>query len=1249
MERLPPPVCETPDLVLAAPPEVTPRPPANQLVRFLPLVAALVTVGAMAVAYQARSAVARNPVFMMLPLMMLMSAIATVLSGVDRRRGEIDAQRVDYFGHLSDVRAAALKSAAAQHVSISWCHPDPGLLWTLVGGPRMWERDEAHPDFGQVRLGLGALPLATRLAPPVLESARRVDPLSLDAMHRFLDAYSTVPKLPVAIALRGETTISIDGDPSRGRALVRAMICQLAVMHSPATMLVAAVVNEHHRPAWEWLKWLPHNRHPNAVDEIGPARMVYASRSAAREALCDLTVPHLVVLLDGERDDAEWATPRVTTLTVGGRRGEPVVVRASGREIVVHPDQLSCAAALACAQRLAGYRPSPSAISSGGTWQELVGIPDVECFAPGAHRATKRLRVPVGTTAAGTPVELDIDEAAADGMGPHGLCVGATGSGKSELLRTVALGMIAGHSPEELNLVLIDFKGGATFAGLEPAPHVAVLITNLSDKAALVARMRDALMGEMNRRQEVLRGAGNLDGVAAYRRRRMLDAGLEPLPSLFVIVDEFSELLSQQPDFAEVFVAISRLGRSLGVHLLLASQRLDEGRLRGLESHLSYRICLKTLSSNESRVVLGTSEAYELPATPGAAFLRVGTAAPVKFHAAYVSGPMVTGSDGQPTVPRCDARSAPVRLFTAEPVGPIRHDPAPEAHRSESPTVLEAVVQRLSQDGPPAREVWLPPLEAAPALDAVLQQAGPLPALSAPIGVVDRPFEQRRTPLVVELSGAAGNVALIGGPRSGKSTALRTLITALAVSHDPHSVQFYCLDFGGGALAGLRDWPHVGSVAGRTDPERLGRTIARLLAVIRSREQLFRRHGIESMQHYRQLKAARDPVCDPFGDVFLIVDGWQGLIRESETAEASITTLAAEGLAYGVHVAVSASRWAEIRPALRDQLGTRIELRLGDPSDSELDRRRAHEVPAGMPGRGLSHDGLHMIVALPRLDGEESERSLADAGLAVGEMLRNRHGGWNAPAIPMLPTQIQHHRLLEQAGELTNTPILGVEADELCPVAIDFGQHQHLMIVGDSECGKTATLRLLCGELLRTSTTAQLFIVDPRRGLLDAVDAASAQLGGYLAAADTVAEVMPQLMQLLRQRMAPANATSWQLRNRSWWSGPEIFIVVDDYDLTSGATGNPLAPLTELLPYGRDLGLHLVVARRTGGAARAMFEPLLAGLRDAGCTTLLMSASPDEGLTIGSVRPALLPPGRGVLITRRGDAQLVQVGWAPPP
>jgi S-DNA-T family DNA segregation ATPase FtsK/SpoIIIE len=1243
VERIPPPTHETKDIEVAAPPEVT-HTQSNPLIRFVPIITAVVTVGAMAAAYYARSTVARNPAFTMFPLMMLVSAVATVLSGADRRRGQINVQRADYLRYLSDLRTTVLKNAAAQHYSTTWHHPDPDTLWTLVGGPRMWERATTGSDFCQVRIGVGTLPLATRLVAPATESMNRSDPVGVAALQRFLRTHSTVSNVPIAVSLRGLAPISIRGDGSQVRALVRAMICQLAVMHSPAAVLIAAVVDEQSRPSWEWLKWLPHNGHPKAVDDIGPARMVYPSLTAARAALSGQG-PHIVIVVDSDKRPEEPAGDGTTMLTIESTHDEPVVVFASGEEVAAHADRLSYAAALVCAQRLAGYRAGRSSAQSSGTdWQDLVGIADIACYSAFAHRSTKPagdfLRVPVGTNGTGAPVELDIKEAAASGMGPHGLCIGATGSGKSEFLRTVALGMIVGHSPHDLNLVLVDFKGGATFAGLEPAAHVAAVITNLADKAALVARMRDALMGEMYRRQELLRAAGNLDGITAYRRRRRAGARLDPLPVLFIIVDEFSELLSQHPDFADVFVAIGRLGRSLGIHLLLASQRLEEGRLRGLESHLSYRVCLKTLSINESRVVLGTPEAYELSGTPGAAYLRVGTDAPVRFQTAFVSGPSVMslGVDEHVSAAR-DARPPLVRAFTTAPVGPVSCDRGAETEPGADRTVLQEIVERLSDDGPRAHEVWLPPLAASPALDAVLCDIEPTAPLTASIGIVDRPFEQQRTPLMVDLAGAAGNVALVGAPQSGKSTALRTLITALAVTHNPRLVQFYCLDFGGGSLATLRDWPHVGAVAGRSDAERVRNTLARLSAVVRSRETLFREHGIESMGHYRQLKGEQDPRCDRFGDIFLVVDGWRSLQREVEAAESWLTSLAAEGLSYGVHIVITASRWAEIRPALRDQIGTRIELRLGDPSDSEVDRRRAQQVPEGNPGRGLSQDGMHMVIALPRVDGRDPE------------MLRRRSDGWAAPPVPVLPTHIDLERIVEQAGGVDTEPVMGVEETELESATIDFTQQLHLLILGDGECGKTAALRTLCTELGRTTTPAQcqLFIVDPRRSLLGVVEPESGRLGGYATSVDAIAEAVPRLLELLRRRLPPSDVTATQLRDRSWWWGPEIYVVIDDYDLIAGAGGNPLTPLLEMLPYSRDVGLHLVVARRASGAPRAMFEPVLAGLRDAGCATLLMSASPEEGLTVGPVRPSQLPPGRGVLITRRGDPRTIHVGWTPVP
>jgi DNA segregation ATPase FtsK/SpoIIIE, S-DNA-T family len=1205
-----PPTPDTADIAVAAPPEVARPTPSGLLVRLLPAAMSVASLGVMATAFFSGSAVTRNPAFLALPMMMLVSVLATALAGRGRGLGAgIDADRVDYLGYLSGLRRTVVETAAAQRISLWHDNPDPGALWTLIGGPRMWERRAGDPDFCVVRVGVGTRPLATRLVAPEPRPAGRPDPVTATALRRFLCAHSEIADAPIVQAVAAGATATIDGDSAKARALLRAMVCQLAVLHAPDQLLIVGAVADRHRAEWDWLKWLPHNQHPSVTDAVGNARMVYPTPAEAEAALAAVAA-HVVLLCD--LDEPAVPVAGVSVLAVGtGADGAPLVV--AGIDGLASPDRMDPVEALTCARRLAAYRVGDAANRHGcAGWADLLGI-DIGSFDPIAlwhsrnHR--ERLRVPIGTTADGTPLMLDIKEPAEHGMGPHGLCIGATGSGKSELLRTVALGMMARNSPEALNLLLIDFKGGATFLDLARAPHVAAVITNLAEEADLVARMRDALAGEMNRRQQLLRAAGNVAGVAAYEDARRAGARLAPLPTLFVIVDEFSELLSQHPDFTEMFVAIGRLGRSLGMHLLLASQRLDEGRLRGLEAHLSYRVCLKTLSASDSRAVLGTLDAHQLPNTPGAGFLRSPTGELIRFQTAFVSGPL-------PARARPIRGMPPVQPFTSRPAGPLA---AVEPSVAPSRTLIQAVLNRLSGQGPPAHRVWLPPLDAAPALDAVLRDTGwERAALTVPIGVVDRPFEQRRTPLTVDLSGAAGNVAVVGAPQSGKSTALRTLITALAATHDAGRVQFYCLDFGGGSLAPLRAWPHVGDVGGRTEPRLVDRIVAELESLLRSRE-----------------VSVRDGGVGEWADVFLVIDGWAGLRHEFDWLEEPITALAVQGLSFGVHVVVSASRWAEIRPSLKDQLGTRIELRLGDPVDSEVDRKRAREVPQDRPGRGLSRDGLHMLIARP------GDRA----------WLGRHDGEVSAPPIPLLPSRIDHEAVVQSAGGVPGSKILlGVDERRLQPIAVDFGRSPHLLVLGDNECGKTSTLRILCREIVRTSATAQaqLLIVDYRRTLLGAVE--SEHPGGLIISramspAALRAE-LPGLVETLQGRMPPPNLSHAELLARSWWSGPEIFVVVDDYDLVVTTAGNPLLVLLEFLPYATDLGLHLIVARRS--AARALFEPLLAGLRELGCTELLMSGSLHDGTVFGSARPAPLPPGRGVLIARAGDERLVQVSWSPP-
>jgi DNA segregation ATPase FtsK/SpoIIIE, S-DNA-T family len=314
-----------------------------------------------------------------------------------------------------------------------------------------------------------------------------------------------------------------------------------------------------------------------------------------------------------------------------------------------------------------------------------------------------------------------------------------------------------------------------------------------------------------------------------------------------------------------------------------------------------------------------------------------------------------------------------------------------------------------------------------------------------------------------------------------------------------------------------------------------------------------------------------------------------------------------------------------------------------------MDRKRARQLTGSRPGRGITRAGREMAIALPRLDGVASAEGLTQAVVAGAQRLRSRWDGRSAPPIELLPTVVDHRAVLGKGDASDRRVVIGLGERELQPVTTDFAEQPHLLVLGEAECGKTAALRLLCREIMRTSDAegAQLEIVDFRRTLLGVVE--SAHLAGYTMSATALTSRLPALVDRLRARMPGEHVTQQQLRDRSWWSGPEIYLVVDDYDLVAEAGGSPLAPLADFLPHAKDLGLHVVVARRSGGAARAMFDPVLARLRDGGCIGLMMSASADEGVLLGSVRPSSLPPGRATMVTRGHPDQPIQVAWSDPP
>ncbi|AUS82062.1 type VII secretion protein EccCa [Actinoalloteichus sp. AHMU CJ021] len=1242
---------------------------------------------------------------------MLVGQLARTAS---ERKRQMHGERRDYLRYLSQVRKQVREKLAAQHRAATWTHPDPASLWSLILSYRLWERRTGHDDFGEVRLGLGSQHSAMKLIPPQTKPVEDLEPLSAHALRRFLRAYSTLSPSPIAVYLRGFARIQLRGDQAAGRDLVRAMLAQLAAFHSPNDLTIAVCAKGENLPEWDWVKWLPHAQDPDRRDALGPLRMVGQDFAELEERLGEsftartkfetgtmITAgePLVVIVVDGVEpppghQSVDTGYQNTVLIDVGGtlpwRPNRSVLhLEVSAEEIgrvsfdrtgkessatLCAPDRMSVQAAAALARGMAHQRMSTSNDTSAplsGDYEltTLLGVGDARTFDPTpvrlARSSRQRLRVPIGVAEDGTPVDLDIKESAESGMGPHGMLVGATGSGKSELLRTLVAALAITHSSEELNFVLVDFKGGAAFLGFDQLPHTSAVITNLVDELELVDRMADALTGEMTRRQELLRAAGNYASRRDYEQARRNGVPLEPLPALFVVVDEFSEMLVSKPDFIDVFATIGRLGRSLGVHLLLASQRLDEGRISKVETHLSYRIGLRTFSAMESRAVIGVPDAYELPTSPGNGYLRSDTHTLERFKGAYVSGAYRSSRrqhSRQVIEEQLHAFEAGYlapkvrteRLVSEEELAAEREAGAKQAGLS----VLDVLIDRLRGLGPRAHQVWLPPLRRSATLDELLPPLLEEPGrglmvadpslvrpLNAPMALVDLPEQQRRDLLTADLSGSAGHMAVVGGPQSGKSTVLRTVITGLSLMHDATEVQFYCLDFGGGTLSSLSGLPHVGSVANRLDRDRVSRTVMEMSALLERRELLFQANNIDSIANYRRARReGRLVEQDPYGDVFLVIDGWYTVRQEFEELEDRLGEIAARGLTFGIHLMVAATRWAEMRPWLRDVLGTRFELRLGDPVDSEIGGKIAAQVPA-IPGRGITADAMHYLTALPRVDGRSSTDDLPDAALDLVDTFA-MPGVPQAPPVRMLPATVSARDLPGPQADRPEAEVrvaLGLDDVDLAPLWHDFDVTPHLLVFGDGETGKTNLLRHIARSVAahHPAGEARIMFADFRRELYDA--APQEHQIAYSVTSDSFGENVGHVAELIKKRLPGPEITPDRLSKRDWWTGGRLFILVDDFELMGGGYGgSPLQPLLPMLPQAADIGLHVIIARSTAGANRAMSDPVVRQMWELGTPALMFSCPKDEGRFLGDLRPKTLPVGRAQHVNRRRAVRMVQ-------
>lgn len=911
-----------------------------------------------------------------------------------------------------------------------------------------------------------------------------------------------------------------------------------------------------------------------------------------------------------------------------------------------------------------------------------------------------RLRAPFGNRSDnGELLFLDMKSLDEGGDGPHGVMSGTTGSGKSTLVRTVIESLMLSHPPEELQFVLADLKGGSAVKPFAGVPHVSRIITDLEEDQALMERFLDALWGEIARRKAICDSAG-VDDAKEYNsvRARMRARGqdMAPLPMLVVVIDEFYEWFRIMPTAVDVLDSIGRQGRAYWIHLMMASQTI-ESRAEKLMENMGYRLVLKARTAGAAQAA-GVPNAVNLPAQAGLGYFRKSLEDIIRFQAEFLwrdyfqPGVSIDGEEAPALVHSIDYIRP--QLFTnsftplevsvggpdiepvvAQPNGEVLESDDIEGGEDEdeegvrTPKVGTVIIDQLRKIKFEPYRLWQPPLTQPVAIDDLVnrflgrpwhKEYGSACNLVFPTGIIDRPYKHDQPPWTVDTSGPGANVLILGAGGSGKTTALQTLICSAALTHTPQQVQFYCLAYSSTALTTVSRIPHVGEVAGPTDPYGVRRTVAELLALVRERKRSFLECGIASMEMFRRRKFGGEagPVPDDgFGDVYLVIDNYRALAEENEVLIEQVNVIINQGPSFGVHVVVTADRESELRPPVRSGFGSRIELRLAAVEDAKLVRSRfAKDVPV-KPGRGMvavnyvrldsdPQAGLHTLVARPALGSTPDNVFECDSVVAAVSRLTSAQ----APPVRRLPARFGVEQVRELASRDTRQGVgaggiaWAISELDLAPVYLNFAENSHLMVTGRRECGRTTTLATIMSEIGRLYApgassapppapgrpSAQVWLVDPRRQLLTALGSDYVERFAYNL--DGVVAMMGELAAALAGREPPPGLSAEELLSRSWWSGPEIFLIVDDIQQLPPGFDSPLHKAVPFVNRAADVGLHVIVTRTFGGWSSAGSDPMLRALHQANAPLLVMDADPDEGFIRGKMKGGPLPRGRGLLM-----------------
>ncbi|WP_392973292.1 FtsK/SpoIIIE domain-containing protein [Streptomyces sp. LN245] len=678
--------------------------------------------------------------------------------------------------------------------------------------------------------------------------------------------------------------------------------------------------------------------------------------------------------------------------------------------------------------------------------------------------------------------------------GPHGLIAGTTGSGKSELLQTIVASLAVANTPENMTFVLVDYKGGSAFKDCVKLPHTVGMVTDLD--AHLVERALESLGAELKRREHILAAADAKD-IEDYQDLVRRDPSHAPVPRLLIVIDEFASMVRDLPDFVTGLVNIAQRGRSLGIHLLLATQRPSGVVSPEIRANTNLRIALRVTDGGESSDVIDSPEAGHISkSTPGRAYVRLGHASLVPFQSGRVGGRRPGAADPAALAPW----AGPLGWTDLGRAALVK--PKAEQREEEEITDLKVLVDAVREANhslgiPPQHSPWLPALSETLLLDEITAPAfagGPGKLPPAPYGVEDLPADQARRPVVVDFA-SFGHLLIGGAPRSGRSQILRTIAGSLARTHSAADVHLYGIDCGNGALNALTRLPHCGAVVGRNQTERVVRLIARLKGELTRRQDLLADKGFADIGEQR----AAEPEGERLPHIVVLLDRWEGwlpTLGEYDHGDLTdqLTAMMREGASVGVHLVMTGDR-----QILSTRIGSLTEdkyaLRLADRSDFSLIGVNARKIPEEIPpGRGYRNEhGTETQFAL--LTEDSTGQGQAAALTAIGEAAAARDAGLPRERRPfrvdVLPTRIGFADAWEMrdpdASRSRLWSLVGIGGDDVMGFGPDLSRGVPTFVVaGPAKSGRSTTLMNMARSYLAQGV--RLVIAAPRPSPLRELD-----------------------------------------------------------------------------------------------------------------------------------------------------------------